>query len=115
MPYPQDIAKFWQLVALGSQLRAIHLLESPLLETYITQYPVDGDNTITKIQAESTTPCPPLEEVAQSAGGGLSLDSKTQPETYPPSPLRVLPPKGDSKIALNCPPRRRWHKVPEVD
>jgi len=26
------------------------------------------------------------EEVAQSAGGGLSLDSKTQPETYPPSP-----------------------------
>jgi len=25
--------------------------------------------------------------VAQSAGGGLSLDSKTQPETYPPSPF----------------------------
>jgi len=59
------------------------------------------------------------------AGGGLSLDSKTG--TYPPSPLRVLPPKGDSKIALNCPPSeelsvppilqfgRGWHKVPEVD
>jgi hypothetical protein len=42
--------------------------------------------------------------VVRSAGGGLSLDSKTQLETYPPSPLRGLPPKGDSKIALNCPP-----------
>jgi len=83
VPYPQDIAKFWQLVALGSQLRALHLLESPILETYITQYPIDGDNTITHIQTE---PCPPSEEVARSAGGGLSLDSQTQPETYPPSP-----------------------------
>ena len=83
VPYPQDIAKFWQLVSLGSQLRALHLLESPILETYITQYPVDGDNTITHIQTE---PCPPSEEVARSAGGGLSLDSQTQPETYPPSP-----------------------------
>ncbi|MEY2985785.1 MAG: hypothetical protein RJB24_14 [Candidatus Parcubacteria bacterium] len=45
-----------------------------------------------------------MEEVARSARGGLSLDSQTQPETYPPSPLRVLPPKVDSKIALNCPP-----------
>jgi len=42
--------------------------------------------------------------VARSAGGGLSLDSQTQTETYPPSPLRGLPPKGDSKITLNCPP-----------
>ena len=83
VPYPQDIAKFWQLVALGSQLRALHLLENPILETYITQYPIDGDNTITHIQTE---PCPPSEEVARSAGGGLSLDSQTQPETYPPSP-----------------------------
>ena len=53
VPYPQDIAKFWQLVALGSQLRALHLLESPILDNYITQYPIDGDNTITKIQAET--------------------------------------------------------------
>ena len=40
--------KFWKLVNLGSQLRQIHLLESEVVEKYITQYPEDGDNIITK-------------------------------------------------------------------
>lgn len=86
VPYPQDPTKFWQLVALGSQLRALHLLESPILDNYITQYPIDGDNTITKIQVEPTTPCPPLETKSSDnlspfgggsvqGGGGLNLNS----------------------------------------
>ncbi len=47
VPYPKNKTVFWQLAELGSQLRNIHLLESPAVENYITNYPVDGDNTIT--------------------------------------------------------------------
>ncbi|WP_044247233.1 type ISP restriction/modification enzyme [Francisella hispaniensis] len=47
VPYP-TIETFWQLVELGSQLRQIHLLESPVVTEYITSYPVDGDNIVDK-------------------------------------------------------------------
>jgi predicted helicase len=48
VPYPKDADTFWQLVKLGGELRQIHLLESPVVTNYITQYPVDGNNTVTK-------------------------------------------------------------------
>lgn len=48
VPYPQDTEKFWKLVKLGGELRQIHLLESPKVEEFITSYPADGDNTITR-------------------------------------------------------------------
>ncbi|MDF2449538.1 MAG: adenine specific methyltransferase [Bacteroidota bacterium] len=48
VPYPKDAATFWQLVKLGGEIRQIHLLESPVVEQYITQYPVSGDNLVTK-------------------------------------------------------------------
>ena len=48
VPYPKDVATFWQLVQLGGALRQIHLLESPVVEKYITQYPIDGNNVVTK-------------------------------------------------------------------
>ena len=50
VPYPQDKETFWKLVELGGNLREIHLLESPKVEEYITQYPVDGDNIVGKIR-----------------------------------------------------------------
>jgi hypothetical protein len=46
VPYPKDQQSFWQLVNLGGQLRELHLLESPKVEQYITQYPIDGDNVV---------------------------------------------------------------------
>lgn len=46
VPYPTDADKFWKLVALGKQIREIHLLESPKVEEFITGYPEDGDNII---------------------------------------------------------------------
>ena len=46
VPYPQDAEDFWKLVTLGGELRRLHLLESPLVEQYITTYPEDGDNII---------------------------------------------------------------------
>jgi len=48
VPYPKDKDTFWQLVKLGGELRQIHLLESPIVNNYITQYPVGGDNVISK-------------------------------------------------------------------
>ena len=48
VPYPKDVATFWQLVKLGTQIRQIHLLESPIVEQYSTQYPIDGNNLVTK-------------------------------------------------------------------
>ena len=37
------------MVKLGGDLRQIHLLESTVVEKYITQYPVSGNNEVTKI------------------------------------------------------------------
>ncbi len=50
VPYPKDVETFWQLVKLGGELRQIHLLESPTVSNYITQYPIDGDNVVGKIK-----------------------------------------------------------------
>ena len=47
MPYPKADT-FWQLVKLGGELRQLHLLESEQVEEYITGYPQDGDNIITR-------------------------------------------------------------------
>lgn len=46
--YPSDADIFWQLVELGSELREIHLLEHPIVNDFITTYPVEGSNEITK-------------------------------------------------------------------
>ena len=48
VPYPKDPKTFWQLVKLGREIRQIHLLESPKVDEYITQYPIDGDNVVEK-------------------------------------------------------------------
>ncbi len=52
VPYPENQDTFWKLVKLGGELRQIHLLESPEVNKYITQYPIDGDNIVTKIKFE---------------------------------------------------------------
>jgi len=48
VPYPKDAKTFWKLVELGGEIRKIHLLESPTVEKYITKYPMDGGNIVTK-------------------------------------------------------------------
>lgn len=47
IPYPNDQNIFWTLVAKGSQLRRLHLMEEISLKL-ITQYPESGDNVIEK-------------------------------------------------------------------
>ena len=48
IPYPNNQKSFWKLVELGRQIREVHLLESPIVEQFFTQYPEDGDNVIEK-------------------------------------------------------------------
>jgi predicted helicase len=48
IPYPKDTKTFWELVALGSQIRQIHLLESSKVEEYITEFNIDGDCLVGK-------------------------------------------------------------------
>jgi predicted helicase len=54
IPYPKDLQTFLQLVKLGGEIRQIHLLESPIVEQYITQYPMDGNNLVDKVIAEKS-------------------------------------------------------------
>jgi predicted helicase len=53
VPYPKDLPTFWKLVKLGGEIRAIHLLESPVVEEYITEYPEDGNNIVLKPKYEN--------------------------------------------------------------
>jgi hypothetical protein len=41
------------LLNLGGQIRQIHLLESAVVEEYITQYPEDGNDLVVKIKYEN--------------------------------------------------------------
>src|SRR5690606_33862778 len=48
VPYPKDRETFWKLAKLGGDIRKTHLMESPVVEDYITSYPKDGSNIITR-------------------------------------------------------------------
>lgn len=49
VPYPEDTKKFKRLVTLGSELRLLHLFESPKFERPITTYPISGSNMVEKV------------------------------------------------------------------
>jgi predicted helicase len=53
IPYPTDKESFWKLVELGSELRQVHLMESPALNKLITKYPVSGNNEITTLKYQA--------------------------------------------------------------
>jgi predicted helicase len=53
VPFPKDKVIFWQLAKFGAEIRQIHLLESPTVEKYITQYPEDGNNVVVKTKYEN--------------------------------------------------------------
>jgi len=48
VPFPRDKKQFRALAKLGAELRALHLMESPKLNTLITTYPEPGNNIITR-------------------------------------------------------------------
>ncbi|MFN4000480.1 type ISP restriction/modification enzyme [Algoriphagus sp.] len=68
VPFPSDADIFWKLVALGGELRQLHLMESPTLSQFITQYPAAGENEVEKIRFELNPDLPGFENLA----GGVS-------------------------------------------
>lgn len=48
IPYPTDQKSFWELGDLGRQIRELHLLESEKVNDFISSYPEDGSNVVTK-------------------------------------------------------------------
>ena len=66
VPYPSDADTFWQLVALGGELRQIHLLESPKIAAQTKAlgvgYPVGGDNAVTRKMTKTSIGFEPNEE-----------------------------------------------------
>ncbi|MEI6142420.1 MAG: type ISP restriction/modification enzyme [Mariniphaga sp.] len=48
IPYPKDQDTFWKLAELGIKLIRTHLLESKKSTKFITKYPIDGSNEVTK-------------------------------------------------------------------
>lgn len=67
VPYPVDAETFWQLAALGGELRRLHLLESPRVNDFITTYPIAGDNQVTR---RMTTASPGFELTDSERGVG---------------------------------------------
>ena len=49
VPYPKNTKTFKKLVALGAELRTIHLLESTKVNQFITTYPVAGTDVVEKL------------------------------------------------------------------
>jgi predicted helicase len=101
VPYPDDVEKFWKLVQLGGELRALHLMESPSLNDYITEYPIGGDNEVEKpmfvIAREDST----------SLRGGTTKQSVSEEETASAKSLAVT-----GKVFINS--EQYFDKVPEV-
>ena len=54
VPYPTDVDMFWKMVKLGGEIRRLHLMESPLLDTLITRYPINGSNEVEKVTRKDT-------------------------------------------------------------
>lgn len=52
IPYPKDKDSFDMLVKLGQELRQLHLLESTKLHAFITTYPIEGTDTVEKIECK---------------------------------------------------------------
>ena len=82
VPYPETLPKFETLAKLGSELREIHLLESEVVEKFITQYPIDGDNVVVKPRFEKNnsplTPLPKFETLAKVNEVGNVYINETQ-------------------------------------
>lgn len=50
VPLTSDKNLFWRLVALGRELVALHLLESPKVVEFVTRYPKKGSDIVEKVQ-----------------------------------------------------------------
>jgi predicted helicase len=54
LPLTSDLKLFRELAAKGKELVALHLLESPILHDFITEFPVKGSNEVEKVRYTDT-------------------------------------------------------------
>ncbi|MCH8326816.1 MAG: DNA methyltransferase, partial [Bacteroidetes bacterium] len=52
VPYPKNKESFKKLVKLGTELRLLHLLESPKVNQFITTFPIIASDVVEKIKFE---------------------------------------------------------------
>jgi predicted helicase len=50
VPLTSDKKQFWKLAALGRELVALHLLESPKVNDFVTKYPKKGSDTVAQVR-----------------------------------------------------------------
>jgi hypothetical protein len=50
LPLTSDMGLFRELAEVGAELVALHLMESPLLDDFITHYPVRGSDVVEKVR-----------------------------------------------------------------
>ncbi|MFZ4797119.1 MAG: type ISP restriction/modification enzyme [Bacteroidia bacterium] len=100
VPYPKDVKTFWQLVKLGGEIRQIHLLESAVVEKYITQYLVDGSNIVDKIKFVSNkVPIEKVEKKYYSTSDDIETNQDNRDDiSFPQSHL-----KGNEDMLLHEP------------
>jgi len=76
VPYPTDAETFWKLVKLGGELREIHLLEHPIVNDFITTYPVEGSNEISNRLTKTDPGFIPDEEADRVSGANQAHGTK---------------------------------------
>jgi len=70
VPAPTQ-SEFDRLVPLGRQLRQLHLMKSPVVDDFITTYPVAGDNVVEKPRFVPDT----ISSVDATSGGSDAISS----------------------------------------
>ncbi|MBP9665227.1 MAG: hypothetical protein KBD94_11435, partial [Pyrinomonadaceae bacterium] len=85
VPYPTKRDTFWRLVALGGELRQLHLLESPRVEEFITGFNVAGSNLVDKPVFKSPGPhaASPLDVRNRSGVPGTLAGSDARTDAFP--------------------------------
>jgi len=111
IPLPKDAKTFWESVALGSQRRQNHLFENPIVETYSTQFTLNGAYIIAKPSDENSPPsegCPTGGVVKKAVQPQIFIN-KTQIIL---NPILVLP--YNPKLKQRAKELRRAENLSEV-
>ena len=82
IPLPENAEEFWRFAEKGCELRKLHLMESPELDTPLTSYPISGNNVVEKVVfKECNTGILPVSspDVKESSTGGSPVSYNHRP------------------------------------
>ncbi len=83
VPFPSDASLFLRLADLGSELMALHLMESPALDDFDTRvrYPQGGSNEVEPGHPHYLAPSEPDPRTGESVAAGRVYISRNEPKT----------------------------------